>query len=39
MSAEQPAWLEAARKYEGLKEVPGPKHNPVILSWLRRLKA
>lgn len=39
MSGQQPSWLEEARKYEGLKEVPGPKHNPVILGWLRRLKA
>jgi uncharacterized protein (TIGR02594 family) len=39
VSASQPAWLEEAYKHEGLKEVPGPRHNPRIQSWLRRLKA
>lgn len=32
-------WLDVARKLEGLKEIPGPKHNPVIVRWLRDLKA
>jgi uncharacterized protein (TIGR02594 family) len=32
-------WLAEAYKHEGLKEVPGPRHNPVIQGWLRRLKA
>ena len=39
MTTAQPSWLIEAYKYEGLNEVPGPKHNPVIQSWLRRLKA
>lgn len=34
-----PSWLIKARSYIGLKEVPGPKHNSVILGWLRSLKA
>ena len=29
-----PVWLAHARTYIGLKEVPGPKSNPTILSWL-----
>ncbi len=28
-----PAWLEVARRFEGLKEIPGPKHNPTIMQW------
>lgn len=39
MTAEMPDWLAEAYKYEGLKEVPGPKHNPTIQRWLRHLKA
>lgn len=34
-----PPWLKIARSYEGLAEIPGPKHNPTILRWLDRLKA
>ena len=32
-------WVSEARKYIGLSEVQGPKHNPTILGWLRQLKA
>lgn len=32
-------WVEAARKYEGLTEVPGPGTNPTIAKWLQRLRA
>lgn len=32
-------WIEEARKYLGLNEIPGPKHNATILSWLSQLKA
>lgn len=28
-----------AKKYVGLKEIPGPKHNSTILKWLKELKA
>jgi len=35
----EPAWLVEARKHVGLKEVPGARHNAVILGWLERLKA
>ena len=34
-----PLWLQVAEKHKGLKEIPGPKHSPVILGWLRDLKA
>ena len=34
-----PKWMIEAEKYLGLAEVKGPKHNPVILGWLRKLKA
>lgn len=29
---------EVAKQYLGVKEIPGKKHNPVILNWLRRLQ-
>ncbi len=32
-------WIIEARKHIGLKEIPGPKHNLTILSWLSQLKA
>ena len=32
-------WVIEARKHIGLKEIPGPKHNPIILQWLKNLKA
>lgn len=32
-------WIIEARKHIGLKEIPGPKHNATILSWLSQLKA
>ena len=32
-------WMIEARKYIGLAEVAGPKHNPTILGWLRDLEA
>lgn len=32
-------WIEEAKKHIGLKEIPGPKHNPVILGWLDAMKA
>ncbi len=39
MTAPEPRWLAIARSYEGVREVPGKKHNNVILGWLKRLKA
>ena len=32
-------WIAEARKHIGLREIPGPKNNPVIQGWLRSLKA
>jgi uncharacterized protein (TIGR02594 family) len=34
-----PKWLDVAIEHRGLKEIPGPKHNSKIISWLRDLKA
>lgn len=33
----EPVWLTQARKYIGLKEIPGPKHNPVIVGWWEKI--
>ena len=35
----EPRWIVVARKFVGLKEVPGPKHSPVIVKWLEKIKA
>lgn len=32
-------WIVEAKKHIGLKEIPGPKHNPTIIGWLEYLKA
>lgn len=32
-------WLDIAKSHMGLREIPGPKHSPIILRWLRDLKA
>lgn len=32
-------WIAEARKHVGLKEIKGSRHNPIILSWLKKLKA
>lgn len=34
----EPSYLAIARKYEGTKEVKGPKHNGLILGWWKRIK-
>lgn len=33
----EPAWLVRARRYVGLREVPGKQHNPTILGWWKAL--
>jgi len=33
-----PLWIDHAFRHLGLKEIPGPKHNPIILRWIRSLK-
>jgi uncharacterized protein (TIGR02594 family) len=35
----EPAWLEYARKFLGLREIPGIESNPVIVNWLIKLRA
>lgn len=35
----EPEWLVYARKYLGLKEIPGTGNNPKIIEWLIKLKA
>jgi len=35
----QPPWLMTALEYDGLVELPGPKHSNVILGWLDKLGA
>ena len=34
-----PRWLVSAKAHVGMKEIPGPSHNPLIVRWLRSLKA
>jgi uncharacterized protein (TIGR02594 family) len=34
-----PEWMVEARKWIGLKEIPGKDHNPTIINWLTSLKA
>jgi uncharacterized protein (TIGR02594 family) len=38
MSA-RPRWLNIAYKYDGLREIPGPRHNATIVGWLTKLRA
>lgn len=33
------SWIAEARKHIGLREIPGPRHNPTIQSWLKNLRA
>lgn len=35
----EPSWLKIARSYDGLKEIPGPRHNQTIIRWLGKLRA
>ena len=39
MTAPLPRWMKTATLFRGLKEVPGPRHNPTILGWLGSLRA
>lgn len=36
---QDPPWLSIAKAYLGLKEIPGPSHNKLILDWLGKLGA
>ncbi|MCM2431970.1 TIGR02594 family protein [Agrobacterium rosae] len=33
----EPVWMREARRYMGLKEITGPKSNPVIMGWAKKL--
>ncbi|MDY7026538.1 MAG: TIGR02594 family protein [Pseudomonadota bacterium] len=33
------SWMIEAKQYIGLAEIKGAQHNPIILGWLRKLKA
>ena len=35
----EPKWLPIARSFIGVKEIKGPKHNPIILGWLKIVNA
>lgn len=39
MSNTDPRWFVEAKQYVGLKEIPGPRHNTTIQSWLSKLGA
>lgn len=34
-----PKWMDQAYRHRGMREVPGKKHNPRIILWLKTLKA
>lgn len=34
-----PAWIDRARSYIGLREVPGARHNPTIIGWWKGILA
>lgn len=34
----EPAWLVEARKYLGVREIPGVNHHPRIVSWWKAIK-
>lgn len=36
MYKKQP-WIVEAEKHIGIKEIPGPQHNPIILNWIKEL--
>ena len=35
----KPRWLQIAEGYNGVREIPGPRHNPTIIRWLEKLNA
>ncbi len=38
MTTQDPAWLAAARRYIGQREIKGVNHNPLILGWWKAIK-
>lgn len=39
MANTHPHWLDFARTLIGTREIPGQKHSPAIISWLKALKS
>jgi uncharacterized protein (TIGR02594 family) len=39
MTPPLPRWLKTAKKFDGLREVPGPRHNSTIIGWLESMRA
>lgn len=39
IDARTPPWIHAARRYLGVREIPGPATSPVIGKWLHALRA
>lgn len=37
--ADEPPWIETARRFLGTREIPGPRHDSRIQAWLRDLRA
>lgn len=35
----EPDWIVEARRHLGVAETPGPRHTPIIQSWLHKLRA
>lgn len=35
--ASEPRWLAVARNLVGVREIPGARHNPTIMGWVRQL--
>ena len=35
----EPLWVQSARRYLGVAEIPGVAENPIIQRWLRKLRA
>lgn len=38
MAANEPAWIVLARTFIGTREIPGVRHEPLILSWWKWIK-
>jgi len=36
-TAKTPPWLITAKNYIGTKEIPGPRSNPVIIGWAKKI--
>lgn len=34
----EPLWLQEARKYLGVREIPGVNHHPLIVGWWKKIK-